>query len=62
MASTSAIVLGDSQFEASGEPAESTKAILRVAPMRYANDEKVWFSGANSLKSKSSKVLGVGID
>lgn len=62
MASTSAIVLGDNQFEASGAPAESAKAILRVAPIRYANEEKDWFSGPNSLVSNSSRVLGVGID
>jgi len=34
MASTSAMVLGDSQFDASGEPAERASAMLRVAPMR----------------------------
>ena len=62
MASTSAIVFGDNQFEQSGAPAESAKAMERVAPMRYAKDENLWFSGPNSLVSKSSRVFGVGID
>lgn len=50
--------------EISGEPFATTamaRVPHRIAPIKYAMDEKLGFSKANSLLSKSSKVFGGGI-